>query len=186
MKKLLCFLTILFVGVFCSACINNYAVQQLNKMAKKYLDEGDLAAAAARLESSIDLDGNIYESRYNLASLYMDMGICDKALSQINEASKLIENEPAVYYIQATANVCLADRIYNAKMLDGSTKKIVYTNKKEAAEKAIDYVKYLTDANTAFNEYLKLATTTEETQDIATQISINNSNIQKISSVYKL
>ena len=36
MRKLILFLLLLFVGVFTSACVNTYAVKQLNEIAIEY------------------------------------------------------------------------------------------------------------------------------------------------------
>ena len=63
MRKLLKFLLILFLGVISSACINNYAVYELNELAHEHLRNGDVDGAIARLVSSVDLDPNHYETR---------------------------------------------------------------------------------------------------------------------------
>ena len=167
MKRILLFLTILTIAVFCSACINNYAIQQLNQIAKQYSDHGDMQSAIARLESSVDLDGNVFESRYNLAVAYMDVKQCDKALEQINKAQELLQTEDAsIYYIQAVANSCLADNILNS----------TNTNDDEQ-NKAKKYVNYLKDANIAYDKYIKLASLTENTDAM---VAIFNSNEEKI------
>ena len=70
MKKTLLLLSILFIAVISTACINNFAVQELNNKAKAYLDNGDYLSAINRLESSIDLDNTIFETHYNLAVAY--------------------------------------------------------------------------------------------------------------------
>ena len=65
MRKLLQFLAILVLGVFCCACVNTFAIQELNEKAQEYMEQGDIESALARLEASIDLGGDVYETRYN-------------------------------------------------------------------------------------------------------------------------
>jgi hypothetical protein len=64
MRKLLQFLFILVLGVFCCACVNNFAVHELNQKAYKYMESGNTQAAISRLEASVDLDGD--KSNVNL------------------------------------------------------------------------------------------------------------------------
>ena len=41
MKKAILIVTVLFIAVISTACINNFAVQELNNKAKIYLENGD-------------------------------------------------------------------------------------------------------------------------------------------------
>ena len=66
MKKIILLITVLFVSVISTACINNLAVQELNSKAQEYMEAGDIEKAICRLRSSIDLDANVFESHYNL------------------------------------------------------------------------------------------------------------------------
>lgn len=109
MKKLLVFLAVLFVSVMSSACINNFAIQELNTKAKEYLDKGDYDEAIKRLESSVDLDGSVFEARYNLAVAYTHKEEFIKAEHQINEAIKLNPLNPDAYY---TLGVALEGEAY--------------------------------------------------------------------------
>lgn len=103
MKKLLIFFAVLFVSVMSSACINNFAIQELNIKAKEYLDKGDYDEAIKRLESSVDLDGTIFESRYNLAVAYVNKEQFEKAVNQLKEAIALNPANPDVYYTLGVA-----------------------------------------------------------------------------------
>lgn len=103
MKKLLVFLTVLFVSVMCSACINNLAIQELNTKAKEYLDKGDYDEAVKRLESSVDLDGSVFETRYNLAVAYVNKEEFSRAVKQLNEAISLNSQSPDAYYTLGVA-----------------------------------------------------------------------------------
>ncbi|MBQ8475440.1 tetratricopeptide repeat protein, partial [bacterium] len=179
------FLLILTMGVFTSACINTFAVQQLNQIAQKFLEEGDLESAVSRLESSVDLDGNIYESRYNLAVTYMDMGYCDKALEQITVAETLVKDEPAVYYVIGAANTCLADKIFNTKVQTRYYMRQVRLTP-ESQARAKEFITYLQNATDAYDRYLKLAPNTDETQNLTSQISENKKLIEKYKLNYQL
>jgi len=103
MKKLLVFLAVLVVSVMSSACINNFAIQELNIKAKEYLDKGDYDEAIKRLESSVDLDGSVFETRYNLAVAYVNKDEFEKAIGQLNEAKTLNPSNPDVYYTLGVA-----------------------------------------------------------------------------------
>ena len=70
MKKVLLIVSILTVAVISTACINNFAVQDLNNKAQTYMQKGDYTQAIERLKSSIDLDPTIFETHYNLAVAY--------------------------------------------------------------------------------------------------------------------
>lgn len=108
MKKALLLVSILFVSVFSTACINNFAVQELNSKAKSYLEEGDYNAAIERLKSSIDLDDTIFETHYNLAVAYTQ---ADDYMNAMNEYKKAVELNPDVpdsYYSLAVAQENLA------------------------------------------------------------------------------
>ena len=93
MRKLFVFVSLLFCAVFSSACIHTLAVQELNEIAAKYLDEGDPSSAISRLESSIDLDPNVYESHYNLAVAYYYINHTSLALEYLNNAAQISDSE---------------------------------------------------------------------------------------------
>ena len=56
MKKAFLLATILLISVITTACINNFAVQELNNKAKTFMEQGDYISAIERLKSSVDLD----------------------------------------------------------------------------------------------------------------------------------
>ena len=147
MKKLFSFVCILFLGVISSACVNMFAVSELNQIAKEYLDEGNVQAAISRLESSVDLDGEIYESRYNLAVSYLRTDNCKGAQEQIEVALTLRSNEPAALYTAGVAYTCVATEIYEKKDKDGNIEFIKYDDLQKDYVAALDYIKYLELAN---------------------------------------
>lgn len=103
MKKALLLASILFVSVISTACINNFAVQELNSKAKVYLEEGDYAGAIERLKSSIDLDDTIFETHYNLAVAYTQAGEYANAIQAYKDAINIDASVPDSYYSLAVA-----------------------------------------------------------------------------------
>ena len=84
MNKSLLFCVVLLVAVFCSACVNNVAIQELNNKAMEYLKNGDAQSAVCRLKSSLDLDNKFFETNYNLAIAY-------KKLEKNKKAQKMLD-----------------------------------------------------------------------------------------------
>ena len=103
MKKALLLASILFVSVMSTACINNFAVQELNSKAKIYMEEVDYKAAIERLKSSIDLDDTIFETHYNLAVAYTQAEDYANAIAAYKEAINLEPDMPDSYYSLAVA-----------------------------------------------------------------------------------
>lgn len=160
MRKLLIFLAVLFVSVMSSACINNFAIQELNTKAKEYLDKGDYDEAVKRLESSVDLDGSVFETRYNLAVAYVNKEEFKSAINQLNEAIKINPESADAYY---TLGVALEGdgykKLNDKKDTDEETdieadEKTPLFNTKEDADYAINR---LQDAIGAYTKYTEIA-----------------------------
>ena len=185
MRKLLSFAILLLFGVLCSACVNTFAVQQLNQIAAEYLNEGDVQSAISRLESSVDLDGNNYESRYNLATCYLRVGKCDKAVEQIDVANELSKNEPAVHYTVGVAYNCKAQQLYERKTPDGRIEEIEYPRNEQidVAKKFVDYLKI---ANDNFEIFIQLEPNAEDTVGARDAIDDNNKKIDAMIAKYNL
>ena len=116
MKKVCLIASVLFVAVVSTACINNFAVQDLNNKAKAYADKGDYAQAIERLKSSIDLDPSVYETHYNLAVVYTKS---EDYINAVEEYKKVIEMKPDMadsYYSLGTAENNLAVDIQQGKV----------------------------------------------------------------------
>ncbi len=127
MKKALLLVSILFISVISTACINNFAVQELNNKAKSFMDKGDYANAIERLKSSIDLDGSVFETRYNLAVAYTKAEDYSNAVDAYNEAIKLNPDFADAYYSLAVCEENLAKDIISGFVKvneDGSVSKI--------------------------------------------------------------
>jgi len=177
MKKIISFLIILMLAVLCSACINNYAVQQLNQKAKEFSDKGDLNSAASRLESSIDLDGSVFESRYNLAVVYIKLENCEKALEQIKEARNLQPSDNSLNYVEGLANTCLADKLIDK---DVDIDEHEDDNNELSLGDAKNYINYLKNANSSFEKYLSQ----DKNDEVQLIIEKNNQLIDEYSNKY--
>ena len=183
MRKLLSFLFILMLGVFTSACVNTFAVHELNQIAAEYLEEGQIDAVISRLESSVDLDENVYESRYNLAVAYMRKNMCKEALEHIAVADKLTKNEPAVHYTYGVASHCVAEKILNPKDANGNE---INTDNYTPIDKykiQQNYIAHLEVAIKHLDIYSKLAPNADDTKDVISlvnkwQIELNEAKIK--------
>ena len=180
MKNKCLFPLMIVFALFCSGCMNDFAVSKLNKIAQEYIDEGDLVTAASRLEASVELKGNSYKTRYNLAVLYMDLGKFDKALEHILVAQELSSDEPAVYYVKANIYSKLA-----AEALDENEDKIA-KDRIQMRRVAVRYVNNLEEANKAYDKYLSYSQLTEETNVIINRMKHNKIEIENYKSKYSL
>lgn len=115
MKKAFLLVVILFVSVISTACINNFAVQELNNKAKGYLDSGDYENAISRLKSSVDLDSTIFETHYNLGIAYTQAEKYPEAVETFQNAIKLKPDFADTYY-----SLAVAQENYAKGIIDGS------------------------------------------------------------------
>ena len=115
MKKALLLVTVLLISVISTACINNMAVQELNNAAKTYMEKGDYTSAIDRLESSLELDRNIYETHYNLGVAYINAKQYEKAIDELNTAIKLNPKYANTYYTLAVAQETFADSLIDVE-----------------------------------------------------------------------
>lgn len=103
MKKAFLLVLILMVSVISTACINNFAVQELNNKAQEYLSKGDYQSAIGSLKSSIDLDNTIYETHYNLGIAYTKAEDYSDAVDEFEKTIELNPNFAMAYYSLAVA-----------------------------------------------------------------------------------
>ena len=179
MKKTFLIATVLLVAVISTACINNFAVQDLNNKAKAYMDRGDYIQAIERLKSSLDLDSSIFETHYNLAVAYTG---AEDYLNAIDEYKKAMEIKPDnsdIYYSLATAQNNLAvdieqgrvrmnidDQLYTPKADD-----VNFDEKYEMSDKEKTMVLDLKENAIAnYEKYLKLEPNTKDRQEVENQI----------------
>ena len=117
MKKGLLLVRILLKAVVCRACINNFAVQELNNKAKAFIDQGDYTNAIERLKSSIDLDDTVFESHYNLAVAYTAAEDYPNAIEAYKKAIALNPDFADAYY-----SLAVAEEDYAADLAKGELK----------------------------------------------------------------
>ena len=103
MKRIILLTTILFISVLSTACVNNLAIQELNNKAQEFMNKGDTNSAICRLEASLDLDSNVFETRYNLGVAYLNAKEYEKSIDSLKKAIELNPNFTDTYYSLAIA-----------------------------------------------------------------------------------
>lgn len=183
MKRALLIGTVLLIAVISTACINNFAVQELNNKAKIYLEKGDYEAAINRLEASIDLDNTIFETNYNLGIAYIKANNYKKSINVLNQAAKLKPDYADTYYSLGIAHEAYADYLEDLKPQKSNNTnvsddeddikiepeaddKLLSTEEKK--EKVISNYKA---AISAYETYLEKANNAKDTDDIKSQIA---------------
>lgn len=122
MKKAFLLVVILFVSVISTACINNFAVQELNNKAKDYLKQGDYDNAISRLKSSLDLDNTIFETHYNLGIAYVQSEKYPEAVESFKNAIRLKPDFADSYYSLAVSEENYSKAIIGGTLKDASGK----------------------------------------------------------------
>lgn len=178
MKKTLLLFTLLLVSVITTACINKFAVEELNNKAVKYMDNGDSETAVCRLKSSLDLDEEFYQTHYNLALAYNALGNFEGAAK---EAARVLELEPDFHdavYVLALAKSELAMQILDKEQdEEGKTAELTIDEMSEFNNKAGEAVEL-------YNKYLVKKVNAEDAEQVNAKIEELNSYIKEFS--YKL
>ena len=125
MKKAFLLASILFISVISTACINNFAVQELNNKAKDFMDKGDYVSAIERLKSSVDLDGSV---SYTKAEDYQS------AIKTYGDAIKLNPDFADAYYSLAVCEENLAKDIISGAVKVNSDNSIAKVKTDENAQ----------------------------------------------------
>jgi tetratricopeptide (TPR) repeat protein len=179
MKKVILVGSILLVAVMSTACINKWAVQDLNNKAKIYADKGDYAQAIERLKSSIDLDPSIFETHYNLAVVYTQ---AEDYINAVEEYKKVIEMKPDdadSYYSLGTAENNLAVDMAQGRARmreDGSLyspkpDEVDTLEKSELTDAEKSFVDELYSSAVAnYEKYLELKPNADDKADVEAQI----------------
>lgn len=126
MKKTFLLASILFISVVSTACINNFAVQELNNKAKEFMDKGDYISAIERLKSSVDLDDTVFETQYNLAVAYTKAEDYVNAVKTYNTVIDINPDFADSYYSLAVCEENLLKDIIAGELIvneDGSISK---------------------------------------------------------------
>ena len=178
MKKALLFVTVLFISVMTTACINNFAVQELNTKAKLYLEQGDYVAAIERLKSSIDLDDSNFETHYNLGVAYTQLEDYANAIKQYEESIKLNNEHADIYYSLAVAEENLATDLGSGLIIvdeNGNLHKVEGENSvttvEKLSDKVLELVKfYNAEAAKNYETYLEVSTKASDYDDVKAKI----------------
>ena len=192
MKKVVLLITILFVSVISTACINNLAVQELNNKAKEYMANGETEKAICRLRSSIDLDTSIFETHYNLGVALIDNKEYEEAQTSLQNAIKLKPDFANSYYSLAVAYEGQADKLVNkesddvdsVKADDSSNENITKVpDEKSLTEvektKIVELYNFAIDS---YNKYLIKQPDAADKDKVTAQIEYLNNQIKKYNS----
>ena len=193
MKRILTILTILFASVLTTACINNFAIQELNNKAKAYLDSGETDKAICRYKSSLDLDSSVFETNYNLGVAYITKKSYSEAVETLKNATKINPEVADTYYSLAVAQEnlgfnkinginedtgvnCTGDLEEKAMVITDTPKniKLSESDKKEVSELfmlAIDN----------YNHYLSISPNATDKDKVAARIEDLNKELIKYS-----
>lgn len=155
-KKFLLLVFILGVSLCCTACINNLAIQELNQIGKEYLDKGDYESAIGRFKSSIDLDENVFESRYNLGVAYIKKDDFTNAAAELKKAIELNPLSADAYYSYAVA-------------LEGAARPDVDESESEDKIPAVD-VALIDEAVSMYQKYLELSAEAKDKEAVLNHI----------------
>lgn len=182
MKRAILIVTILFIAVISTACINNFAVQELNNKAQTYLNNGDYESAIDRLEASIDLDSTIYETHYNLGVACIKSEKYDKAIKALTKAIELNPNQGDSYYSLAVAQEAYADEILDlneknsvqkeTEDVDDDSNKMDLTQfkKMDVNQRKVAAMELYTSSLTSYKKYLELTPDAKDAEDVNNQI----------------
>ena len=185
MKKFILLITILFVSVISTACINNLAVQELNNKAKEYMANGETEKAISRLRSSIDLDTSIFETHYNLGVALIEIKEYEEAQTALENAIKLQPDFADSYYSLAIAYEGLADKIINDDDKTDSDKESDTTVKKDKTLTENEKLKVINLLNSAvdnYNKYLVKKADSQDKEKVLAQIDYINKQILEYNS----
>ena len=174
MKKALLLVSILFISVVTTACINNLAVQELNNKAAAFMEQGNYTEAIERLKSSIDLDSSLYESHYNLAIAYTKAEEYQKAISAYEKTIELKPDFAEAYYgVAVVEEDLIAD--LNSGVLrvneEGLIEKLDEDKAFVVSGKTKEYITSLTEAAIKNYElYLDKKTSATDADDVQNHI----------------
>ncbi len=192
MKKLVLILTVLFVSVLTTACINNLAIQELNNKAKVYMEAGETEKAICRYKSSLDLDNTIFETNYNLGVAYISQKDYEDAIEVLKNAQKLNSEVADVYYSLGVAlegqaydkisGIDKQDKTPDCQSIDEQIleEQPVSDKKKELSiEDKQEISKLFMDAVDNYNKYLTINPQAEDKDNVNNRIEEINSELVK-------
>jgi tetratricopeptide (TPR) repeat protein len=185
MQRILLIIGIVIVTVFSTACVNKFAVQELNNNAKIMMSEGKIDDAIARLESGIDLDETVFETHYNLAVAYIEKKDYEKALKYLDNVEKLNPDFADTYYSRAVVLEDKAVDIENGekdKVAENEDDNAVPKEKKPLTEdEKMEICKNLEAAIDNYNKYLSKDEKSKDKDKISQKIEELNQKLRQYS-----
>ena len=188
MKKTILIATVLLVAVISTACINNFAVQDLNNKAKSYMEQGDYTQAIERLKSSLDLDASVFETHYNLAIAYTKAENYIDAMEEFKNAQEIKPDNADIYYSLATAQNNLAVDMeqgrarlnVNDELYTPNAEEIDLSEKYKMSQKEQEYVAELKDAAISnYEKYLELNPKASDKSEVENLIETLHKNLEE-------
>ena len=151
-------------------------------MGAEYLQKGDIDNAIARFKSSVDLDENIFESRYNLGVAYIQKEDYKDAIPEFEAAVKLNPNSKDALYSYAVAleteGLQFEVNPYDDVNLDEDEQKEVKISRDDVIEGLI----LVNSAISTYENYLKL----NEDQNEADKVKFHIQELKASVDKYKL
>lgn len=184
MKRVLLVAGVLFISVVSTACINNFAVQELNTKAKEFIENGDYTSAVERLKSSIDLDSSAYESYYNLAVAYTKL---DDYSNAVDNYKKVIQIKPdfadAYYSLAVCEENVITDIEEGYLFVDEEGKLAKFENSDKKKRKLSDadnarIAELVQDAVQNYEKYLSLSPEATDRDAVQERINELNTKVQ--------
>ena len=193
MKKALLLVSVLFISVITTACINNLAVQELNNKAQSFMDAGDYQGAIERLKSSIDLDSSVFETHYNLAVAYTKAEDYANAIKVYNDAIKLKPDFADTYYSLAVCEENLAGDLCHSIVTIDENGNIVRNDASNSDEEtpsdpkltdtAYNYMMELLNSSVKhYQAYLEKAPNASDADEVNTKVKELNQKIAELTS----
>lgn len=154
-------------------------------MGADYLQKGDIDNAIARFKSSVDLDENIFESRYNLGVAYIQKENFEDAIAELEAAVKLKPNSKDALYSLGVAfeSEGLKFEINPADENQGEEN---LTDAKIARDDVIEGLVLVKKGIASYKNYLSLTENTEEKAKIEAHITELNETISKYKEEYEI
>ena len=178
MRNALLIVSVLLVAIMSTACINNFAVQELNNKAAEYMAKGDYAAAIGRLEASLYIEPGIFETNYNLGVASISAEDYEKAVGALTKAVSIKSDVSDAYFSLAVAQYNYAEKLQEQKVVEGEDKTEPATN--EDLQKASELY---SDAIESLEKFLSFSNISEDEKTSATSqlVSIKSklSDLQK-------
>ncbi len=196
MKRAILVVTILFIAVISTACINNFAVQELNNKAQIYLNNGDYESAIDRLQASLDLDNTIFETHYNLGVAYVKSERYSEAIKTLTKAIELNKDNADTYYSLAVAQESYANEMLelnennnkssnqqddDESLSEIQNKKVDETALKMTPEqRKLAAIELYTSAISSYKKYLEIDNKAKDTTDIQNQIKSIEEELEEL------